>query len=341
MKNLKTETFLDLVPKDEYLKFIADSKGNEKKDCMWDTCLKLYLSKIIQYKNYEKEDLKYQMQYLVHTCNEKKKILYLNSFIEMLCHFINFNEAINIYNILKNNIKISDLYIIEHMKTMKLYKNTVFMNNVTCNNLTYGMERIRSKVIKALKKTNTNINDNFEYLDLCCGDGRKTKLFASYLKIKNIHGTDIQEWGPYHKNRKLNFDFKLIKNNKLIYDDKSFDIITCFLSLHHIPNLTNMLNEVHRVLKPNGIFFILEHNIFNIYDDILINIQHKLFSGLYDNNMNEVTNPSFIRCFDFTQWDFIIKNTNKFSFISSGVYSDSHSLSKRYDNQIFMIYKCK
>jgi len=342
MKNLKTETFFDLVPKDKFFKYIAASKSRETKSCLWETSIKLYLSKFNQYIKFEKEkkNINYEMQYLVRTCNNKKNILYLNSFVEMLCHFINFDEAINIYTILKNSVKISDYYIIEHMRSLKIYKNTVFMNNVQCNPLNYGMEHLRKNVIGALKKINKTVNfKNIKYLDLCCGDGRKTKVFASILNIQNINGTDIEEWGPYYKNRNLSFNFKLIKNNKLMYDDKSFDIITCFLSLHHIPNLTNMLNEVYRVLKPDGLFVIIEHSSFNIYDDILINIQHKLFSGLYDNNMEEVKNPSFIRHLDFIQWDFVIRNTYKFLRVSSGVYTDTHTMSKRYDNQAYMIYK--
>jgi ubiquinone/menaquinone biosynthesis C-methylase UbiE len=339
MHNLKVETFFDLVPKEKYLKFISDSKNKEgKKSCMWDTALKMFLTKISKYHEYKKQDINYQMQNLVQHCNNKKKILYINRFLEMLCHFIMFDEALEIFDILKKKIKMSDLVIINYIKSLKVYKNTIFYENIACKPIILEMEKIQIKVSKTLKKLNINKNQNLNYLDLCCGDGRKTTLFASYLDIKNIHGTDIEQWGPYVKNRKLSFDFKYIKNDKIMYDDQSFDIITCFLSLHHIPNLTNMLNEVYRVLKPNGIFFIIEHDVFNFYDELLIDVQHKLFSALYDNNMNYVSNPDYIRYFNFLEWDFIFKNTGKFTFIDSGRFTDVF-ISTRYDNQFYMIYK--
>jgi ubiquinone/menaquinone biosynthesis C-methylase UbiE len=338
MEILKEETFFDLIPKQKYLKFIEDGRGANKK-CMSDSLLKMYTTKISKYNMYENDDVNYQMQNLIHHCNTKKKILYINSFLEMLCHFIIFDEAINIYNMLKNKLKISDLTIIKYIKSTKVYKNTVFSENINCRPQELGMEIIRAKVKKMLKKLNININQNLQYLDLCCGDGRKTMLFASYLKIKNIHGTDIELWGPYKKNRKLSFDFKFIKNNKLMYDDDSFDIVTCFLSLHHIPNLTNMINEVYRVLKSNGIFFIIEHDVHNFYDKLLIDIQHKLFAALYDNDMKAVITPDFTRYFNHYEWDFIMRNTGKFTFLDSGVYSESITLDKRYDKQFYTIFK--
>ena len=36
------------------------------------------------------------------------------------------------------------------------------------------------------------------------------------------------------------------------FPDNSFDLITVFSVIHHIPNVTFVLNELFRVLKPNG-----------------------------------------------------------------------------------------
>ena len=41
-------------------------------------------------------------------------------------------------------------------------------------------------------------------------------------------------------------------NGELPFDKDSFDLITCFGVLHHIPNVSFVLGELIRVLKPNG-----------------------------------------------------------------------------------------
>ena len=338
MNKLKFESFFDLVPKKKYLKFISDSKKKDNKLCMWHKALKIFLIKYEKYKEDEKLDINYEMQNFIQLCNNKKKILYINRFLEMLCHFITFNDAIEIFDNLKQNLKISDLDIINKIQTLKNSKNTIFSENIDYEPIELEMEKIQINLSNILKKLNIHENKNLNYLDLCCGNGKKTKFFASNLDIINIHGTDIEQWGPYKKNRILDFDFSNMENNKIMYDDNSFDIVTCFLSLHHIPNLTNILNEVYRVLKDDGLFFIIENDVFNFYDELLINIQHKLFAVYYDNNMEYISNPDYIRYFNFFEWNFIFKNTGKFTFIESRRFTDDF-MSIRYDNQFYMIYK--
>lgn len=40
--------------------------------------------------------------------------------------------------------------------------------------------------------------------------------------------------------------------------DNTFDLITCFSAMHHIPNVTFVMNELFRVLKPGGYFLLRE-----------------------------------------------------------------------------------
>jgi len=42
------------------------------------------------------------------------------------------------------------------------------------------------------------------------------------------------------------------------FPECSFDLITCFGVLHHIPNVTHVLKETHRCLKPGGLFLVRE-----------------------------------------------------------------------------------
>jgi ubiquinone/menaquinone biosynthesis C-methylase UbiE len=47
-------------------------------------------------------------------------------------------------------------------------------------------------------------------------------------------------------------------NGKMPYEDNKFDIITCFGTLHHIPNVSFVMSELKRVLKPGGYLLIRE-----------------------------------------------------------------------------------
>ena len=47
----------------------------------------------------------------------------------------------------------------------------------------------------------------------------------------------------------------------LPFQDNSFDLITCFGVLHHIPNVSKVLSEIYRCLKPGGIFLTREPTI--------------------------------------------------------------------------------
>ena len=47
-------------------------------------------------------------------------------------------------------------------------------------------------------------------------------------------------------------------DGKMEFADKSFDLITCFGTLHHIPNVTFVLEEMIRVLKPGGMLLLRE-----------------------------------------------------------------------------------
>lgn len=47
-------------------------------------------------------------------------------------------------------------------------------------------------------------------------------------------------------------------NGKLDFSNNSFDLITCFGVLHHIPNVSKIINEFTRVLKPGGYLLMRE-----------------------------------------------------------------------------------
>jgi ubiquinone/menaquinone biosynthesis C-methylase UbiE len=180
-----------------------------------------------------------------------------------------------------------------------------------------------------------NINSDYMYLDFGCGNGIKTEQFASMFEIdiKNTYGVDIENWGPYTSKRKFKFKFKpLGENNKIHYKDNTFDLVSCFVCLHHIPNLIETLKEIKRVLKPNGHLLILDHNAFIDLDVIILDIQHNLYTHIY----NEKNKKIYNRFFNIIEWDYILSKL-QFKFITSQNYQERF-LQIRYDHQFYGLY---
>ena len=47
-------------------------------------------------------------------------------------------------------------------------------------------------------------------------------------------------------------------NGDMPFNSNTFDLITCFGVMHHIPNVSHVMNEVYRCLDVGGLFFIRE-----------------------------------------------------------------------------------
>ncbi len=339
-KNINT--YDDLIDKRGYLSFLHKKKKIEVDgQCMYDTLEDIFLHRK---KDFPRSDSNQQIQYLIHQIFKEKKIIQLQHLNTLLTHFLPFDESYELIKTLKDTSNITDKQVIELIKKIKLkktFKNTNFMYGQKCKPQDFMFQQLGFQIKKEYKKINGSfIPDDIQYLDICCGDGRKTIGLSKYLKIplKNVHGTDIEAWGPYHKTKHFPFHFEFIQNNKLNYLDDSFDVITCFLSLHHIKKLSGFLNEIHRILKPTGIFLFIEHKPFDYTDELIIDIQHLLFAYFYDKNETYLENPDYSQYYNFMEWDYIM-DKHKFKFITSRTIYQSIRKEVRYDEQFFAIYQ--
>jgi ubiquinone/menaquinone biosynthesis C-methylase UbiE len=331
---MNTQLYKDLINEKEYFDYINKKKDRMINTCKYDSLEKLYKS---FHHSYPKTISNIQIQSLVHDIMKNKNIYYLSNLTVLLCNFISFEDSLKLIDELKSDKKITDSDIIKFIEARRksyFKKDAIFAPVTKCYPEIYGFQHMTNIIKKYIKRIKNPV-----YLDLCCGDGRKTMLISKMLKIENINGTDIKMWGPYKKNRVMPFNFKFIEDNgNLDYPDNSFDIITCILSLHHIRDLANTLNEIKRILKPNGIFIIIEHDNYTHYDSMIIEIQHTLFAILYDNNKDYIKNPLFSRYLNNMEWEFIFTKYG-FIFLEYGTYINNIAESKRYDQQFFAIYK--
>ena len=102
-------------------------------------------------------------------------------------------------------------------------------------------------------------------LDLCCGTGTLTILFAKLLyKDCKIVGVDLsygQIARAQKKNIYPNLEFKVMDANRLKFSNNYFDHVIISAALHEMDKdqRLNVLCEVRRVLKKGGVLLIFEH----------------------------------------------------------------------------------
>lgn len=97
-------------------------------------------------------------------------------------------------------------------------------------------------------------------LDLGCGNGRHAIYFAS--QGFKADGVDISEqavaWAKDWANREhLEVDFRVSDIANLPYEDATFDVVVSHGVLDHVTSAVaqSAVREVHRVLKPAGLFY--------------------------------------------------------------------------------------
>lgn len=101
-------------------------------------------------------------------------------------------------------------------------------------------------------------NKSFQNV-LSIGGAYGDELIPIINQIDNI--TILEPGTGFHQKKLEGKEIKYIEPNesgKMPFNDNSFDLITCYGVLHHIPNISFVMQEIQRVLKPGGYFLLRE-----------------------------------------------------------------------------------
>jgi demethylmenaquinone methyltransferase / 2-methoxy-6-polyprenyl-1,4-benzoquinol methylase len=167
----------------------------------------------------------------------------------------------------------------------KVSSNYDFLNRL----LTFGIDvSWRKKVVKFVENHNAK-----RILDIATGTGDLAIMLAK-INPEKIIGLDISEGmlavGKKKVNKQnLNEKVEMIlgDSEQLPFEDQSFDAITVGFGVRNFENLEKGLNEIYRVLRPEGTFIVLETSQptkfpikqgFTLYSKYIIPIVGKLFS---------------------------------------------------------------
>ncbi|MFV0540559.1 MAG: bifunctional demethylmenaquinone methyltransferase/2-methoxy-6-polyprenyl-1,4-benzoquinol methylase UbiE [Aestuariibaculum sp.] len=155
--------------------------------------------------------------------------------------------------------------------------------------ISFGIDiKWRKKVVKLVKATNPDT-----ILDIATGTG-DLAINLTETNATKITGLDISsgmlEIGKEKvKNKGLDHKIEMIlgDSENLPFANNTFDAITVAFGVRNFENLENGLKEILRVLKPNGIFVILETSVptktpykqgYKLYTKYILPTIGKLFS---------------------------------------------------------------
>jgi ubiquinone/menaquinone biosynthesis C-methylase UbiE len=140
----------------------------------------------------------------------------------------------------------------------------------------------------------TSPQKNWHALDVATGGGHVAYTFAPH--VARMWATDItQEMlhmvkGEAAKRGLANIRTAYAKAEALPFEDESFDLVTCRIAPHHFDSIPEFVAEVRRVLKPGGLFALVD------------NVVPPGSVGDYVNAFERLRDPSHLRAWTMDEW---------------------------------------
>jgi ubiquinone/menaquinone biosynthesis C-methylase UbiE len=193
-----------------------------------------------------------------------------------------------IKNILVNDEKLVNKDDIIYSKLHHLYWN----NNVKTSNSSYIVKRAQKNAykIKKIIPKNINIYNKDVFVDIGCGDGSITHELSKIYKFKKVICVDVENWFDTYTNKNININMVITDGHTINIKNNYVDVILCNHVLHHVINLDEMLNEIVRIIKKNGILIIKEHNCY--YKELSYKID--IYHSIYELVLKKESNTKFI-----------------------------------------------
>jgi ubiquinone/menaquinone biosynthesis C-methylase UbiE len=190
------------------------------------------------------------------------------------------------------------------------------------------------KISDLLQRHTPSSGSDLNLLYIGVGNGAKTLQLKELLGC-NVYGADLESWGPYGQTRHFRFPFKKIQQNpyRIGYPDKMFGCITLILTLHHAKDVLEVIRECKRLLTDDGIIAIVEHDMWSDESNMLIDLQHRIYSTIY-----EEPGEYFGSYYNFYEWDVIFHKCGMAPVYASNLTDDVTNF-WRYDVQFIGIYK--
>jgi ubiquinone/menaquinone biosynthesis C-methylase UbiE len=104
---------------------------------------------------------------------------------------------------------------------------------------------------------------DWNMLDVATGGGHTALAFAPHLA--RVIASDLTEEMLDQVRKQVaeqglkNIETQRADAEDLPFADGTFDLVTCRIAPHHFPDIPKFVTEVHRVLKPGGVFALVDN----------------------------------------------------------------------------------
>ena len=144
------------------------------------------------------------------------------------------------------------------------------MNNKEAYNVwseTYDTVENKTRDLEARALRQMVSGEDLEILEIGCGTGKNTEYLLTFAK--KVIGADFSAEMLNRAKQKITAEHvefrRLDLRENWDFDEDSFDLIVCSLTLEHIENIEFVFSEAKNVLRSNGLFYIGELHPFKQY----------------------------------------------------------------------------
>jgi ubiquinone/menaquinone biosynthesis C-methylase UbiE len=150
----------------------------------------------------------------------------------------------------------------------KLVEDSISFSGVNHDYVT----RIKADLIVEVARRRFGDLKGRRVLDVGCGVGLTDRCLAGHAW--QVSATDVSSKSiEQARQRNPNVSYVVGDENRLPFEDSTFDVCFTICVMHHVPpeKWTTFLREMRRVLKPDGVAMVLEHNPFNPLTRLAVN----------------------------------------------------------------------
>lgn len=164
--------------------------------------------------------------------------------------------------------------------------------------------------LDTLAKLLVSIPQPENLLDVGCGDGVKTAMFADMLAVpaNKVYGIELKDKYIAQVRNKLNIKKIDLEKDRFPFDDQEIDTVICNQVLEHLKNIFHPLGEIDRVIKKGGHLVIGIPNLAALHNRILMLLGRQPMC-------NEIKGPH-VRCFTHHGFLKFLKENQNFALLS-------------------------
>lgn len=137
------------------------------------------------------------------------------------------------------------------------YNKNQFPGHYTAQGLLYHNEQIKNPYLKII---NQYLQSNNQVLDVGCGTGLISNLFATKYPTAQFTSVDFSDGIDYAKDYAKTNNIKNVKYLKKDFLEfkvsTQYDVVICQGVLHHIPEYNKAIEKIKLLIKPSGILIL-------------------------------------------------------------------------------------